>query len=133
VNITSIKGIGQIGGIALLHLFLKYPEANQRQITSLAGLNPIYKQSGTSIQSGYKISKAGSRMYRGSLFMGVMSAIRFEETFKTFFDRLISNGKQTTQAQIAVMRKMIITAHSLYKNDRKFEQNFHYKEVALTD
>ncbi len=123
-NITSIKGVGQIGGIALLHLFIKYPEANQRQITSLAGLNPIYKQSGTSIQSGYKISKSGSRIYRGSLFMGVMTAIRFEASFKAFFERLIANNKQTTQAQIAVMRKMIITAHSLYKNDRKFEQNF---------
>ena len=131
-NITSIKGVGQIGGIALLHLFLKYPEANQRQITSLAGLNPIYKQSGTSVQSGYKISKAGSSMYRGSLFMGVLTAVRFEPTFKTFFNRLIANGKHTTQAHIAVMRKIIITAHSLYKNDKKFEQNFGYQEVNMT-
>ena len=38
-NITSIKGVGQVGGIALLHLFIKYPEANQRQITSLAAKN----------------------------------------------------------------------------------------------
>ncbi|MBL0707487.1 MAG: transposase [Sulfurimonas sp.] len=37
-NIISIMGIGQIGAISLLHLFLKYPEANQRQITSLTGL-----------------------------------------------------------------------------------------------
>jgi len=29
-NITSIKGVGQIAGIALFHLFLKYPDANQR-------------------------------------------------------------------------------------------------------
>jgi len=31
-NITSITGIGEIGGIVLLHLFIKYPKANQRQI-----------------------------------------------------------------------------------------------------
>ena len=37
-NINSITGVGQKGAIALLHLFLKYPEANQRQITSLARL-----------------------------------------------------------------------------------------------
>jgi len=130
-NITSIKGVGQIGGIVLLHLFLKYPEANQRQITSLAGLNPIYKQSGTSLQSSYKISKAGSSMYRGSLFMGVLTAVRFEPSFKIFFDRLIANGKHTTQAHIAVMRKIIITAHSLYKNDREFIQNFGEKEAEM--
>ena len=56
--------------------------------------------------------------------MGVFSAIRFDENFKTFDDRLIANGKHTTQAQIAVMRKVIITAHSLYKNDRTYDVNF---------
>lgn len=128
-NIISMMGIGQISAIALLHLFLKYPDSNQRQITSLAGLNPIYKQSGTSVQSTYKISKSGSRLYRGSLFMGVMSAIRYDENFKAFFERLKANGKHTTQAQIAVMRKMIITAHSLYKNDRKYDKNYALKTV----
>ena len=128
-NIISIMGIGQIGAISLLHLFLKYPEANQRQITSLTGLNPIYKQSGTSIQSGYKISKSGAKMYRGSLFMAAMSAIRYDKNFKAFYERLKANGKQTTQAQIAVMRKLIITAHSLYKNDRKYDVDFNLQEV----
>lgn len=123
-NIISMTGIGQIGAIALLHLFIKYPEANQRQITSLAGLNPVYRQSGTSIQSKYTISKSGSKLYRGILFMGVLSAVRFDDNLKAFYKRLIANGKQTTQAQIAVMRKMIITAHSLYKNNRKYNVNF---------
>lgn len=123
-NIISMTGIGQISAIALLHLFMKYPEANQREITSLAGLNPVYRQSGTSIQSKSSISKSGSQLYRGILFMGVFSAVRFDDNFKAFYDRLIANGKQTTQAQIAVMRKMIITAHSLYKNNRKYNVNF---------
>jgi transposase len=123
-NIVSIMGIGQIGAIALLHLFLKYPEANQRQITSLTGLNPIYKQSGTSVQSGYRISKSGAKIYRGSLFMAAMCAIRYDTNFKAFYERLKANGKQTTQAQIAVMRKLIITAHSLYRNNRKYDVNY---------
>jgi len=128
-NIISIMGIGQIGAIALLHLFLKYPEANQRQLTSLTGLNPIYKQSGTSVQSGYKISKSGAKVYRGSLFMAAMCAIRYDANFRTFYERLKANGKQTTQAQIAVMRKLIITAHSLYKNNRKYDVNFNLNVV----
>jgi transposase len=127
-NIISIMGIGQIGAIALLHLFLKYPEANQRQITSLTGLNPIYKQSGTSVQSGYRISKSGAKTYRGSLFMAAMCAIRYDANFNAFYERLKANGKQTTQAQIAVMRKLIITAHSLYRNNRKYNVNYNLKK-----
>jgi transposase len=132
-NITSIVGVGQIGGIALLHLFIKYPEANQRQITSLAGLNPVYKQSGSSLQTLSKISKSGSVFYRGALFMGVMTAVRYDENFKAFYARLKANGKHTTQAQIAVMRKMILVAHSLYKNDKSYIQNYRNNEVKAMD
>ena len=129
-NITSIVGVGQIGGIALLHLFIKYPEANQRQITSLAGLNPVYKQSGSSLQTLSKISKSGSVLYRDSLFMGVMTAIRYD---KTFYDRLKANGKHTTQAQIAVMRKIILVAHSLYKNDTQYVKRIAHSEENIMD
>jgi len=129
-NITSIKGVGQIAGIVLLHLFLKYPEANQRQITSLTGLNPIYRQSGTSVQSGYRIAKSGASIYRSVLFMSVFTAVRYDKNFKSFYERLKSKGKHTTSAQIAVMRKIILTAHSLYKNNRKYDENFNVQEVS---
>jgi len=129
-NIISIKGVGQIGAIVLLYLFLKYPEANQRQITSLVGLNPIYRQSGTSIQSGYKIAKTGSGLYRSIIFMSVLTAVQYDKNFKTFYERLKSNGKHTTSAQIAVMRKIILTAHSLYKNNRKYDENFNTNQAA---
>lgn len=130
-NITSITGIADVGGIALLHLFIKYPDANQRQITSLAGLDPIDKSSGTSIQSKSKISKAGSVMYRGSIFLGAMSAIRYDDNFKLFFDRLISKGKHTTAVQTAVMRKMIIIAHSLYKNNKRYDKEVYKKASGI--
>lgn len=56
-----------------------------------------------------------------------------DDNFKAFYDRLIVNGKQTTQVQIAVMRKMIITAHSLYKNNRKYDVNFGINEDDLSE
>ncbi|MCF6340576.1 MAG: hypothetical protein L3J10_07500 [Sulfurimonas sp.] len=79
-----------------------------------------------------RISKAGSALYRGSLFLGVLSAVRYDKNFKQFFDRLISKGKHTTVAQIAVMRKMIIIAHSLYKNNKKYDKEI-YKKASGGD
>ncbi len=132
-NIISIKGVGQIGGIVLLHLFLKYPDANQRQITSLTGLNPIYRQSGTSIQTGYRISKTGASIYRSVLFMSVFTAVQHDKNFKSFYERLKSKGKHTTSVQIAVMRKIILTAHSLYKTNKKYDENFNnFKESSMS-
>ena len=56
--------------------------------------------------------------------MAAMCAIRYDVNFKAFYERLKVNGKQTTQAQIAVIRKLIITAHSLYRNNRKYDVNY---------
>jgi len=126
-NIKSIIGIGELGAIVLLHLFLKYPDANKKQIISLVGLDPTRFDSGSSVHKKSKISKAGAKIYRGVLFMGPMMATRYNPEMKLFFDRLKANGKQTTQAQIAVMRKMITIAHSLYKNKQKYSSEMYQK------
>jgi len=129
-NIKSIIGIGEKSAIVLLHLFLKYPDANQREITSLVGLDPIEKSSGTSVRGKMRISKAGSKIYRGAMFMAVMVAIRHSEYFKIFFERLQAKGKHTTLIQIAVMRKMIVIAHSLYKNNQAFDEKRYAKNCG---
>ncbi len=129
-NIQSITGIGEKSAIVLLHLFLKYPNANQREITSLAGLDPIERSSGTSVRGKVHISKAGSKIYRGTLFMPTMVAIKHSEHFKIFFDRLQAKGKHTTLIQIALMRKMIVIAHSLYKNNQKFNDEKYTKDCG---
>ena len=51
--------------------------------------------------------------------MSALSAIRFNPTITEFYNRLKENGKQSTVAQVAVMRKLIIISHSLYKNNHQ--------------
>ena len=128
-NIKTIPGIGEIAGIVLIHLFIRYPQANQKQITSLTGLDPVVKDSGTSVKSKPKISKSGSRLYRGVLFMATMVSIKYNDEMKEFYDRLKENGKHSTVAQIAVMRKLIVIAHSLYKNNTQYDKEL-YNEAC---
>lgn len=50
----------------------------------------------------------GAKIYQSSpLFMAAMYAIRYDQNLKAFYERLQANGKQTTQAQIAVIRKSL--------------------------
>ncbi len=131
-NIKSFKGIGDRAGIALIHLFITYPQANRQELTALSGLDAIEITSGTSINRRSRISKKGSSIYRSMLFMPVLSAIRSNPYMQVFYDRLKENNKHSTVAQIAVMRKMMLIAHSLYKNniafdDKKYEKSISYK------
>jgi len=129
-NITSIVGIGNRAAIALIHLFISYPDANRQEIVALSGLDAIENTSGTSVQKRTRISKRGSAIYRSMLFMPVLSAIQHNQYMKLFYDRLKTNGKHSTSAQIAVMRKMILIAHSLFKNDVKFDNELYEKNLG---
>lgn len=131
--IKTIKGLGDLSGIALIHLFISYPKANRQQITALSGLDSIEYSSGTSIQRKSRISKKGSSIYRNILFMPVLCAIRRNPYMKLFYDRLKENGKHSTLAQIAVMKKIVLIAHSLYKNNLEFDSSVYEKRISWND
>jgi transposase len=120
-NLQTIDGIGEISSIVLLIHFIQYKNANQKQIVSLAGLDPIEKSSGISVNGKTKISKAGSKICRGTLFMPAMTSIRNNERLKKFYDRLKENGKHTTVIQVAIMRKLLVIAYAIYKNNVPYD------------
>lgn len=120
--ITSFPGIGNMAGIALFDLFMRYSDASAKEITALAGLDPIEVSSGSSVKRRSRISKQGSRLVRATLFMAVLIAIKHNHQMQEFYDRLKENGKHTTVAQIAVMRKMVTISFSLFKKKEPYMQ-----------
>ena len=60
--------------------------------------------------------------------MSAMVAIRYNSEIKQFYDRLKDNGKHTTVAQVAVMKKIIVIAHSLYKKNCDYDATFYKKQ-----
>ena len=132
-NITSIKGIGEKSGIILLYLFLRYPNASRQHITALCGLDPIQRSSGTSVQHKERISKQGLSLIRAILFMPTLVTIQHNKEMKFIYDRLVNRGKPKSLAQIAVMRKIILLAHSLYKNDEQYDENRYLKFTQIQE
>lgn len=130
-NITSIKGIGEKSAIILLYLFLRYPNASRQHITALCGLDPIQRSSGTSVQHKERISKQGLSLVRAILFMPTMTSVRYNEEMKRVYENLVNRGKPKMLAQMAVMRKIILLAHSLYKNKEKYDEERYLKFTQL--
>lgn len=120
-HILSIKGIGQKSAIILLYLFLRYPNASRQQLTALCGLDPIQRSSGTSVQHKERISKQGLSLVRDILYMPTMVSVRYNDEMKMIYERLVERGKPKMVAQMAVMRKIILLAHSLYKNKQNYD------------
>ncbi len=120
-NLLSIKGVGIITATALLHLFKKYPDANRNELTALAGLDPVRRQSGSSLNGGRKISKAGDSFLRKSLYLACMSSIQHNDRIEIFYNRLINNHKKGNVALTACMKKLLLIAHQIYINKTKYK------------
>jgi len=113
-NLLSVKGIGVISAMSLLYLFRKYPGANRNEITALAGLDPVRRQSGSSLNGGRKISRAGDPLLRKVLYLACMNCIQHNESMKAFYSHLVSdNHKKPKVALVACMRKLLLIAHHL--------------------
>jgi len=115
-RLLSISGIGQKTAISLLVLFHAYTKTNRNQITALIGLDPIQRQSGTSVHGRSRISKHGNRMMQKSLYMPTLSCIKHNHKIKVFYERLVSKHKPKKVAVIAAMRKLLLIAHAIYQN-----------------
>jgi transposase len=115
-RLLSISGVGKKTAISLLILFHTYPNTNRNQITALIGLDPIQRQSGTSVKGRSRISKHGNQMIRKSLYMPTLSSIKHNQKISVFYERLVSKHKPKKVAVIAAMRKLLLIAHAVYKN-----------------
>ena len=89
-----------------------------------AGLAPKERQSGSSVNGKARICKTGNSKLRQSLYMPALSAIQKNPLLKEFYERLISKGKLKMVALIAVMRKMLVIAIGILRNDQPFDPNW---------
>ena len=119
-RLMRISGIGEKLAFSLLFLFRHYQGTNRAQITALAGLDPIYKESGTSVKGKVKISKNGNRHIRKMLYLPTLCAIKNNKQIAVFYQRLINNHKPKKVAVIACMRKLLLVAHAVYQQKTEY-------------
>lgn len=129
LNLQTIKRVGEKIAIELLLHFIKYPDANKKQIVALAGLEPIHRESGSSYKTKSRISKSGSVSCRSALFMAVFSYKQLNLQFVEFYERLEKQGKPTNVIKVALMRKLLVIAHSLYKNNEYYDESKYIKNI----
>jgi transposase len=115
-RLLGISGVGKKTAISLLVFFHAYPDTNRKQITALIGLDPVQRQSGTSVHGKSRISKHGNQIMRKCLYMPTLVSIRYHQKIKVFYDRLVLKHKPKKVAVIACMRKLLLIAHAIYQN-----------------
>ena len=68
-----------------------------------------------------KLTKKGDSEHRRLIYNAAVTAGRYD--FKPYLDRLKERGMKSTQAYVALARKLIRIAFSLMKNREQFDPN----------
>lgn len=129
-RLCTIPGISDISALYLMSEFIKYPNANAKQMTALLGLDPVLKDSG--IYSGKaRISKQGGKRLRDTLFMPTLSSVVHNDRISLFYHHLVQKGKPKKLAVLAAMRKLVMIAFSIYNGTEVYKPLKQEKEIEF--
>ncbi|MDD2915551.1 MAG: IS110 family transposase [Gallionella sp.] len=113
-----LQGIPGVGAVTTRTMLAKCPELgalNRRQIAALAGVAPLANDSGK--HRGKRFTWGGRADVRAVLYMAAVSAIRCNDTIKTFAERLKKAGKPPKVVIVACMRKLLTIMNTMLKNN----------------
>jgi len=116
--LVSIPGIGKTTAVSLLIEMPELGTLDEKQAASLAGLAPHTRQSGQ--WRGRSFIQGGRKTLRQTLYMPALVAIQYCHKIKQKYQTLIDNGKPPKVAITAIMRKMLIIANAIIKNNQKW-------------
>ncbi|MFN8672122.1 MAG: transposase [Candidatus Sericytochromatia bacterium] len=120
-KIELLQEIPGVGKVLAMTLILELPELGKlsnKEITALAGLAPITRESGNF--KGKKSIFGGRKELRTALYMPIISAITHNSSIREFYQRLINKGKLPKVALTACMRKLLVILNSIMKNGTKW-------------
>ncbi len=118
--LNSISGVGPCTAFALL---IEMPELGMLDSQTAAGLSgtaPMVRQSGKRTRKA--LVQGGRPQIRQALYMPSLVATRFNADLKAVYKRLIDAGKPKKVAITAVMRKLVILANALLRDQREWSQ-----------
>jgi transposase len=114
--LLSIPGLGAISALAMLIDMPELGRLEARQAASLSGLAPVTRQSGR--WQGKSVIQGGRAQLRQALYMPALVAIRFNPPLKAKYLALRKAGKPANVAIVAIMRKLVIIANALLRDNR---------------
>lgn len=119
--LVSIPGVGAITATTILIEMPELGALDGKEAASLAGLAPMTRESGG--WKGRARIRGGRAALRCGLYMPALVAMRFNPDLRRKYEALKAAGKPTKVALVAIMRKLIVLANALIRQDREWRPN----------
>jgi len=114
--LRTVPGVGPTIARTLLAEMPELGTLDRREVASLAGLCPFTRQSGQ--WRGKSFIGGGRSNVRSMLYMGALSASRFNPVLHAFYEHMLALGKPKTVALIAVARKLLTILNAIIREEQ---------------
>ena len=125
--LDSVKGVGPVTILTLTAALPELGQLGRRQIAKLVGVAPLANDSGQ--RAGKRRIWGGRSEVRAVVYMATMSAVRFNQPIKAFYDRLLEAGKPKKVAIVACMRKLLTILNAMLRDQSSWSSLKH--ELSL--
>ena len=118
----SVQGVGILTAATLAADLPELGQGDGKQLTSLVGLAPWSRDSGS--QRGYRAIRGGRGSVRRALYLATLSLIRSKNSaLARFYLHLRQRGKPGKVAMVAVMRKLLLQLHAVARRGTPWVEN----------
>jgi transposase len=120
--LQSAPGVGPVLARTLIAGLPELGMLDRKQAGALVGIVPYNRDSGK--WRGQRHIAGGRAQVRQALYMGALSASRFNPAIRDFYIRLCAAGKPKKVALVACMRKLLTILNSMVKSGRRWDPAF---------
>lgn len=130
--LESIAGIGPKTSRAILAALGDMSQfENHKQVAAYVGINPVPRQSGTSLRPRAHISKQGHAGLRTLLYLAALSAKVHNPACRDLYERLRAKGKPAKVALMAVANKLVKQVFAIIKSGVPYDPNYQAKLAIM--
>jgi transposase len=116
--LRGVPGVGPVTASTLLAELPELGQRNRKQIAALVGVAPLNRDSG--IYRGKRRVFGGRAAVRRVLYMAALVATRSNPVIRSFYERLLAQGKEKKSALVACMRKLLTILNAMLWNGQKW-------------
>lgn len=121
-QLMQVPGVGDVTVLTLLTQLPELGKLSNKEITALVGLAPYARDSGK--KTGRRSIYGGRMHIRSTLYMATLSAARFNQPIRIFYQHLLAQGKLKKVALVACMRKLLTMLNSMAKTGNAWDPDF---------
>ena len=124
----TLPGVSFVSASEIIAELGSLKQYSAKELSSLSGLAPRIKESGSSVHASYMSRRSSGRL-RQILYLDSMIGVKNIPVLQEFHQRLLEKGKKKMTARCACMRKMLLILRSIVVHQRPYRPDFSKKVI----